>query len=141
MSLTDNLAAAFTRVAAEFNAIRQTLAGKVDTTDPRLSDARTPTAHTHPAAQISDATATGRAVVTAADAAAARAAIGAGTGNSNLALGTTASTALAGNTTAAQIGGVSAERAGAALWYGTQAEYDALPAATKNAAGFVAVIS
>lgn len=139
MSLTGNLAAAFTRVAAECNAIRQTLAGKVNTTDPRLSDARTPTAHTHPAAQISDATATGRAVLTAADPAAARAAIGAGT--SSLALGTTASTALAGSTTAAQIGGAAAARAGATLWFGTQAEYDALATATKNAAGFVAVIS
>lgn len=47
--------------------------------DARLSDARTPTAHTHTAAQISDSTAVGRSVVTAADAAAARAATGAGT--------------------------------------------------------------
>lgn len=45
---------------------------------------------------ITDSTATGRSVITAADAAAARTAIGAGT--SNLALGTTSSTALAGNT-------------------------------------------
>lgn len=45
--------------------------------DPRLSDARTPTAHTHPVSQISDSTAVGRAVVTAADASAARSAIGA----------------------------------------------------------------
>lgn len=50
-----------------------------------------PAAHTHTAAQISDATATGRSVLTAADAAAARAAIGAGT--SSLAIGTTAGTA------------------------------------------------
>ena len=35
-------------------------------TDPRLYDARTPTAHTHPASEISDATATGRALLTAA---------------------------------------------------------------------------
>lgn len=45
--------------------------------DARLSDARTPTAHTHTAAQISDSTAVGRSVVTAADAAAACSAIGA----------------------------------------------------------------
>ena len=51
--------------------------------------------HTHPAAQISNATAVGRSVLTAADAAAARSAIGAGT--SNLALGTSASTAAVGN--------------------------------------------
>ncbi|MGU3399155.1 hypothetical protein ACLBWS_05340 [Brucellaceae bacterium D45D] len=46
--------------------------------------------------QISDATALGRSVMTAGDQASARAAMGAGT--SNLALGTTATTALAGNT-------------------------------------------
>lgn len=63
--------------------------------DARLSDARTPTAHTHTAANISDSTATGRSVLTAADAAAARTAIGAGT--SNLAIGTTGTTAKAGN--------------------------------------------
>lgn len=40
--------------------------------DARLSDARTPLAHTHPSTDISDSTATGRAVLTAADAAAAR---------------------------------------------------------------------
>lgn len=51
---------------------------------------------------ITDATATGKSVLTAASAAAARTAIGAGT--SNLALGTTASTALAGNTALLQIG-------------------------------------
>ncbi|MDN3244157.1 head fiber protein [Streptomyces sp. ZSW22] len=49
------------------------------------------------AANISDATAVGRSVLTAADAAAARTAVGAGT--SSLALGTTASTAAAGNHT------------------------------------------
>lgn len=46
-------------------------------------------------ANISDATAVGRSVLTASDQSAARSAIGAGT--SNLALGTTATTALAGN--------------------------------------------
>lgn len=55
------------------------------------------TVHTHTASQISDSTATGRSVLTAADAAAARTAIGAGT--SNLALGTTGTTAMAGNKT------------------------------------------
>lgn len=53
--------------------------------------------HTHTAAQISDATTVGRGVLTAADADAARGAIGAGT--SDLTLGTTASTAAAGNHT------------------------------------------
>lgn len=51
--------------------------------------------HTHTALQVSDSTATGRSVLTAADAAAARTAIGAGT--SSLALGTTAGTAAAGD--------------------------------------------
>jgi hypothetical protein len=45
--------------------------------DPRLTDPRTPTSHTHPASQISDSTGVGRSVLTAADAAAARAAISA----------------------------------------------------------------
>lgn len=56
-----------------------------------------PASHTHTAVQVSDATATGRSVLTAADGAAARTAIGAGT--SSLAIGTTASTAAAGNHT------------------------------------------
>lgn len=51
------------------------------------------------ASQITDSTAIGRSVLTAATAAAARTAIGAGTGNgtSNLAIGTTSTTAKAGN--------------------------------------------
>lgn len=53
-------------------------------------------------ADITDATTIGREVLTAADAAAVRTAIGAGT--SNLVLGTTASTALAGNTALLEIG-------------------------------------
>ncbi|MFI8664215.1 hypothetical protein ACIGKR_29760 [Rhodococcus qingshengii] len=55
--------------------------------------------HSHVAAEISDATTVGRNVMKAADAAAARGAIGAGTGNgnSNLALGTTSSTAMRGD--------------------------------------------
>lgn len=57
-----------------------------------------PTTHQHTAAQISDASTVGRSVLQAADAAAARTAIGAGTGSSNLALGTTATTALKGDT-------------------------------------------
>ncbi len=56
--------------------------------------------------QISDATTVGKDVLTADDAAAARAAIGAGT--SSLAIGTTSTTAMAGNlaATTAAIGGV-----------------------------------
>jgi hypothetical protein len=51
-------------------------------------------AHTHPASQISDSTSVGRQLLQAVDAAAARTAIGAGT--SNLAIGTTGTTAMAG---------------------------------------------
>jgi hypothetical protein len=54
-----------------------------------------PSAHTHPASAISDSTATGRSVLTAADAASARSAIGAGT--SSLVIGTGATDAMAGN--------------------------------------------
>lgn len=53
------------------------------------------TTHTHVATEISNSTATGRSVLTATDAAAARTAIGAGT--SSLAIGTTGTTAKAGN--------------------------------------------
>lgn len=56
-----------------------------------------PSAHTQTASTISDSTTVGRAVLTAVDAAAGRAAIGAGT--SSLALGATGSTAAAGNHT------------------------------------------
>lgn len=62
----------------------------VVSSDARLADARDTTA-----ARITDATATGRNVLKAADAAAARTAIGAGT--SSLALGSTSTTALAGD--------------------------------------------
>lgn len=60
-----------------------------------------PSDHTHPVAQISDASPVGAAVLKATDKASARAALGAGTGNgtSDLALGTTASTAAPGNHT------------------------------------------
>ena len=53
--------------------------------------------HSHTSTQISDSTAVGRSVLTAADAAAARAAIGAGT--SSLTIGTGAGNAMAGNKT------------------------------------------
>ena len=59
-----------------------------------------PVVHTHTSEHISDATATGRSVLTASSQANARSAIGAGT--SSLALGTTSSTAAAGNHTHSQ---------------------------------------
>lgn len=67
----------------------------VGLTDSRLTDSRTPTAHTHPATEVSDSTTVGRSVLTAATTTAARTAIGAGT--SSLALGSTSSTAAAGD--------------------------------------------
>ncbi len=58
-----------------------------------------PVSHSHPVAQVSDASTIGRTLLTAADQQAARAAIGAGTGNgtSTLALGASATTAAPGN--------------------------------------------
>jgi len=51
----------------------------VGTSDARLSDARTPTTHSQSASTISDSTAAGRALLTAADAAAQRTSLGLGT--------------------------------------------------------------
>ena len=68
----------------------------IDTTDSRLSDARTPTAHTHTASDISDSTAAGRTLFTAADAAAQRTAL-------NVEDGATAPTTLNVETDAATI--------------------------------------
>jgi len=62
------------------------------------SDARySQLGHTHQASQISDSTAIGRQVLQSADATTIRGLIGAGTGNSNLTLGTTAGTAKPGD--------------------------------------------
>jgi hypothetical protein len=58
-------------------------------------DGKATLSHTHPSSSISDSTATGRSVLTATDAAAARTAIGAGT--SSLVLGTSSATAKAGD--------------------------------------------
>ena len=64
-------------------------------------DAKAASSHSHPATGISDSTTVGRAVMTAVNAGAARTAIGA----TDLAIGTTGSTAMAGNTTLADLGG------------------------------------
>lgn len=90
----------------------------------------------------------GQALNRAATAADARNAIGAGT--SDLTLGTTASTAKAGNWTPgiSEVTGLDAAlgskvaKSGETVevWSGTQSAYDALPTATKNALGFIAVI-
>ncbi|HEX8325413.1 MAG TPA: hypothetical protein VF595_16035, partial [Tepidisphaeraceae bacterium] len=60
---------------ADASAVSMALAAKVNNNDARLADARTPLAHSHPASQISDATAAGRAVLTGATAADQRAAL------------------------------------------------------------------
>ncbi|GGN40493.1 hypothetical protein FHR83_007026 [Actinoplanes campanulatus] len=82
-------------VTAETSYGRSSTAGAASTYSRGDHTHGTPAAPT--ASQISDSTATGRAVLTAADAAAARTAIGAGT--SSLALGETDSTAAAGDHT------------------------------------------
>lgn len=56
--------------------------------DARLSDARTPTTHTHTASQISDSTTIGRTILTAADAAAVRTAISAPLSTTTISAGT-----------------------------------------------------
>lgn len=77
--------------------------GVVDWNDPssilNKPDTFPPSSHQHTAGQISDSTTVGRAVLTALDAQKAREAIGAGTGSgtSNLALGSTGTTAAPGN--------------------------------------------
>lgn len=63
----------------------------------QVAGGKADTSHTHTASQISNATTVGRNVLTASSQSAARSAIGAGT--SNLSLGTTSSTAAAGNHT------------------------------------------
>lgn len=72
-------------------------------------DVYPPESHTHPSTDISDATATGRSVLTAESQAAARQAIGAGT--SDLTLGTSSSTAARGDHshTAAEVGAAPAD--------------------------------
>lgn len=81
--LADRAPAVHAHVISDVTGLNAALTGK------------SPTGHTHVTADISDATTVGKAVLKAADAAAARTAIGAGT--SNLAIGTTGSTAAAGN--------------------------------------------
>ena len=95
------------------------LANKADKADiPTVPAA--PTADT-----LSGATATGKAVLKAADAAAARTAIGAGTGSSNLALGTTATTAAKGDHTHAYADLTGKPTIPAATAAGTRAQLDA----------------
>lgn len=89
---------------------------------------------------ISNATTTGKAVMLATSAANARTLIGAGT--SDLAIGTTSTTAMAGDKTAAGLGGVACAsgQTGQVDWIGTQAQYDALSSGVKNTWGFKAWI-
>lgn len=76
-------------------------------------------------ATVPAASTVGASLVTAASQAAARTAIGAGT--SSLALGSSGTTAMAGNKTAAQIGGVAvASGQSCTVWTGTESEYAAI---------------
>lgn len=104
MSLTLQLSNLTTRIGTEFKAVRATIGAltSLSTTEKgslvgAINEvaATVDAGGTITAAAITDSTVVGRAVLKAVDAAAARTAIGAGT--SNLALGTTASTAKAGN--------------------------------------------
>lgn len=74
-----------------------TSAGQVrDAVDVAYTNARTPTAHTHVVADVSDSTATGRSLVASASASAARTTLGLGAA-ATLAVGTTAGTVAAGD--------------------------------------------
>lgn len=106
MSLTLQLSNLTTRIGTEFKAVRATIGAltSLSTTEKgslvgAINEvaATVDAGGTITAAAITDSTVVGRAVLKAVDAAAARTAIGAGT--SNLELGTTASTAKAGNYT------------------------------------------
>lgn len=124
-SLAEKAAATHTHVTSQVTGLDAALASKAAT------------GHTHTASQVSDASTVGRNVLTAADAPAARAAIGAGT--SSLVVGTTAgtaadaaatTTALAGkaNTshthTTAQVTGLDTALAGKAATSHTHAQAD-----------------
>lgn len=99
--------------ASDWGDLGGTLSDQVDLQE--ALDAKAASSHSHPATGISDSTAVGRAVVTAANAAAARSAIGA----TDLEIGTTDTTAMAGNTTLAALGGTPTVVL-------TQAAYDAI---------------
>lgn len=74
----------------------------VSTAQQTALDGKAALSHTHTASQVSDSTTVGRAVLTAADAPAARTAIGAGT--SSLVIGTTSGTAADASATATSLG-------------------------------------
>lgn len=110
------------------------------------------TTHTHPVAEITDISDVGKSVIMAPTMAGAREAIGAGTGNSNLTIGTTATTAKAGNyqptwaevtnkpvlfsgdyndltnkpTSIETVENQNTTQSNIMFWTGTQAEYDSI---------------
>lgn len=104
MSLTTQLSNLATRIGTEFKAVRTSIGSLTSLSTTNKASlvsainevyATVSSGGTILADAITDATTTGKSVLRATDAAAARTAIGAGT--SNLAIGTTASTAKAGN--------------------------------------------
>ena len=114
----------------DVSGLRTELDGKVDDTDPRLTDARTPTEHTHAWSEVSDkpvdfpAAPHGHQISEV----------------NGLQAALDSKIEGTGEITPESLGVI--ERAGRAvtLWSGTQAEYDALPQATRHAVGFVGVI-
>ena len=99
----------------------------VGSSDSRLSDPRTPTAHTQAASTISDSTTVGRALLTAVDAAAQRTSLG---------LGTAATTAASDYATAAQgTKADSALQAAALTPYRTSTAQDTIDASKAPATG------
>lgn len=122
--------AGHTHGISDVSGLSGALADKVDDTDPRLTDARTPTAHTHAWSEVSDKPVD----------------FPPSTHGHQISEINGLQDALdskiegTGEITPESLGVI--ERAGRAvtLWSGTQAEYDALPQATRHAVGFVGVI-
>ena len=113
--------------------------GAVADSDSRLSDSRTPKAHRHDWDEIDGKPTTfppsnhthTTAQVTGLDSAL----------SGKAATSHTHTTAQVTGLQAELDGKASAARPGVEVWYGTAAEYNALPTATRNAAGFIAVLT
>ena len=99
------------------------LAEKVDNTDPRLSDARTPTSHTHTKNEVGLGNVDN-------------------TSDANKPISTAVQTALDSKASAQSVAAkVTASGSTTTLWSGTQSQYNALSTATRNSVGFIAVIT
>ena len=129
---------------ADVNGLQGELDGKVDDTDPRLTDPRTPTEHTHAWSEVTDKPtifpASWISVIGKPSNFPPSTHEHAISEINGLQDALDAKIEGTGDITAESLGAV--ERAGRAvtLWSGTQAEYDALPESTRHAVGFVGVI-